>query len=279
MQTVLPYVETGNPNGSPIVWLAGFPDNQTSGWGNVVPNALGKERRLIFLCLPGYEEGSTLTKAWGYDFNEIVGMINSTLEHLGVCAQKFDFIIHDWGAFVGMIYMARYPQQIKRAVICDIGMKKEFSSTYEIFKLLGYNIYLAIAYAISQLISFYLGQLIFYLFIIPYSPIQLLLNPCPYDNHKITVKELTVNKCYPYYYFWRNTLCKTLPKAPFPTCPFLFLYGTKKACMFHDIKFLNRIELTDGCKSKALESGHWFMIDAADEALLEINKFFAEAKK
>ena len=50
-------------------------------------------------------------------------------------------------------------------------------------------------------------------------------------------------------------------------------YGTKKRCMFHDQRFLDRIDATPGCKRFALQSGHWFMIDEAEATLKLVTDF------
>jgi hypothetical protein len=52
-------------------------------------------------------------------------------------------------------------------------------------------------------------------------------------------------------------------------------YGMKKRCMFHDSRFLARIEATAGCRHASLPSGHWFMIDHAQETLGLIHAFLA----
>ena len=79
-----PYIEKGNKNGPVIVLLGGFPDNQLSTWGNVIPLELEKlGYRLIFMCLPGYDNDKSYQKTWGYDTNEILIMMHETMKRLG----------------------------------------------------------------------------------------------------------------------------------------------------------------------------------------------------
>ena len=59
---------------------------------------------------------------------------------------------------------------------------------------------------------------------------------------------------------------------PFPTTQ----YGTKKRCMFHDQRFLDRIDRTPGCSRASLPCGHWFMVDEADATVKLINDFLAK---
>jgi hypothetical protein len=52
----VPY-DKNNGNKPKMIFLAGFPDNERSGWGTVVPEEMGKMYDLHFLCMPGYEKG------------------------------------------------------------------------------------------------------------------------------------------------------------------------------------------------------------------------------
>ena len=43
--------------------------------------------------------------------------------------------------------------------------------------------------------------------------------------------------------------------------------------MFHDDKFLKRIESTQGCKLRSFKTGHWPQITQANEFLQELKSF------
>lgn len=80
-----PYIEKGNKNGPVIVLLGGFPDNQLSSWGKVIPAELEKlGYHLIFMCLPGYDNDKSYLKPWGYNTNEILLMMHNTMKKLGI---------------------------------------------------------------------------------------------------------------------------------------------------------------------------------------------------
>jgi hypothetical protein len=48
--------------------------------------------------------------------------------------------------------------------------------------------------------------------------------------------------------------------------------------MFHDQRFLDRIDATEGCRRVALPSGHWFMVDEPDATLRLMSDFLDGSK-
>ncbi len=51
---LFPVVSYEKNSGKPkLVLIGGFPDNETSSWGKVVPEKLSQDYDLYFLCLPG----------------------------------------------------------------------------------------------------------------------------------------------------------------------------------------------------------------------------------
>jgi len=53
-------------------------------------------------------------------------------------------------------------------------------------------------------------------------------------------------------------------------------YGTKKRVMFHDQRFLDRIDATAGCSRYSLPAGHWFMVDEAQVTVKLVQEFLKE---
>lgn len=216
-----PFVEKGLKHGPPLVFLSGFPDNETSGWGEVLPEALGKKYRCIYICLPGYSKNQSPqnTKPWGFEQEEILTMMNNTLAHLGLQSSPFLLVAHDWGAFFALLYTTRFPSQVSRLVLCDVGMVDPFAlPVLTIPYILFYQVFFAIAYILSQVVSFSVGNAMFW-GIKAFS----FMMPTPDDRFHLPVSEITVRKCYPYYYLWKRLLTGTMLKAKFPTCPLLFM--------------------------------------------------------
>ena len=48
--------------------------------------------------------------------------------------------------------------------------------------------------------------------------------------------------------------------------------------MFHDSKFLNRLDTTEGCLQRGYDAGHWLQITKAEEALADLQKFLSSSK-
>ncbi len=219
---LLPFIEKGNKNKPVIVFLAGFPDNQTSGWGDVLPKRLEKDFRLIFLCMPEYQSGNTTYKPWGYRFDEITDMMHATLESLNVTQKKFYLVVHDWGAFLGLMYENKHPELITKMVMFDVGrLKPQNVPIKTILIILLYQWWFATAYVIAQIINRALGDIIFKIFLS--KPISGRVGPCPNETLTIPFRELTVEKCYPYYQFWRAQFTMSFREPRYPSCPLLFL--------------------------------------------------------
>ena len=217
-----PYVEKGLKNGPPMVFMAGFPDNETSGWGTVLPEELGKKYRLIFICLPGYSQqpNPAQDKKWGYEQEEVLTMMHSTIDSLGLSSKKFIMVAHDWGAFFALLYTTRHPDATSKLILCDVGMVDPFAlPVATIPYIIFYQVYFAVSYIIAMLISVQLGQMVFWSF----GTFFRFMLPTPNDKFHLPESEITVKKCYPYYYLWKRLLTGSMLKVKFPTCPLLFM--------------------------------------------------------
>jgi pimeloyl-ACP methyl ester carboxylesterase len=221
--SVCPYIEKGIKSGPPMVFMSGFPDNETCGWGKVLPEELGKKYRLIFICLPGYSETPTnppQNKKWGYEQEEVLAMMHGTIESVGLSSKPFVLVAHDWGAFFSMLYTNRHPEIVSKLILCDVGMVNPANlPVATIPYIMFYQIYFAVSYIISQVISYALGNAIFWSFRLFF---QFML-PTPHDRFHLPESEITVAKCYPYYYLWKRLLTGTALVAKFPSCPLLFM--------------------------------------------------------
>jgi pimeloyl-ACP methyl ester carboxylesterase len=222
MSQLLPFIELGDKKKPLIVFLAGFPDNQLSGWGDVIIQDLMASNRLIFLCLPGYEKGATKYKPWGFGFETLVEMMHNTLISLAANMEPFNLVGHDWGAFLSILYENKYPQSIRKLVLLDVGLlKPENAPIKHILIILLYQFWFAIAYILSQTISVTLGDALFKLFFL--KPVVNTVGPCPGELLTIPTKDFTVHKCYPYYHFWRSQFLMYFKEPVYPSCPLLYM--------------------------------------------------------
>lgn len=264
-----------------IVMLAGFPDHETSGWGDILTSLNDKDVRILCLCLPEFENNCSNRRPWGYTFDEILDLMHATInERLGEEKRKVTLFIHDWGAYTGLLYENRYPSRVEKIVCFDVAAgissgKSKLISPF--FIVLLYQLWWAWAYFLSQAVYKPLGFAVFlsYGLLVPK-----FLRPTSLDKKDVPrpQNEIVVDFLYPYYTFWKQALTSGNPKSLAPkrvSCPILFLYGLNKNVFFHNAKFLRDIEARDdGSKYVALDCSHW--IDrgpAAATAIAEIDKF------
>lgn len=270
----LPSVVLGNlASKNILVLIAGFPDNETSGWGpvlNLLVTNSNNNCKLICLCMPNLNNGSS-PKPWGYDFSEVLEMIHNSINfHVPDDTMQINMVVHDWGAFLGYLYQSKYPSRVSKLVALDVGVMKS-PAPKDLPRILLYQWWFAFAYFVSQAINNFLGQIIYFSFFL--LPSFFLV--CPHDVVHRPVKELKVHMTYMYYHFWKNFFFnrKNFLKPKFPTCPILFMYGIRKNVMFHSQAFLDRIAATPKSKYLAVEAGHWMTHDSPNLITTEILEF------
>lgn len=106
-------VETGDPDGRPVVFLHGWPESSAT-WADLTAVA-GDGIRAIALDLPGIGE-STNTGVGGSK-SSIAASVHLLVEHLGLTGVTL--VGHDIGGMVAYAYLRAY-QDIERAVIMDV---------------------------------------------------------------------------------------------------------------------------------------------------------------
>ncbi len=204
-----------------IVFIAGFPDNQTSGWGTIIPEYFKKTHRLIFLCLPGYDDSKKLKK-WGYDHDELLLLLHQTLTMLIPKGEKFHFVIHDWGSHIGTRYQNTHPDVVKSLTMVDVGICSMTSlPIFHCLLIVGYQVWFAMSYFLSQIIGLTLATLFFKIYF--WLPVPADYKPNPKKVH-VPVSSITPLMCYPYYHLLRELLTTGNMKLPqFPSCPTLYV--------------------------------------------------------
>jgi hypothetical protein len=71
-EALLPFVTIGNKTSPVLVFIAGFPDNCVTAWGENNLETLSKKYFVISLCYPGFAKKKT--RKWGYEFDELIIM-------------------------------------------------------------------------------------------------------------------------------------------------------------------------------------------------------------
>ena len=134
---LFPYSVHGEPCNKVLVLVAGFPDDNISAYGQENIDHFSKFYYVISLCLPGYAKKAG--RPWGYDFDELVKMMNDTIEHVftsasvsrtGVSSIKIYLIGHDWGAYLAQLYENKYPEKIIKMCLLDVAVSKDLPNSF-----------------------------------------------------------------------------------------------------------------------------------------------------
>ena len=107
------YLEGGNPEGDPILFLHGNP-TWSYLWRNVMPHLEG-HGRLIAPDLIGF--GRSDKPDIGYRFGEHVRYLEGFIDTLELT--NITLVIHDWGSGLGFDYAARHPDKVKGVVFME----------------------------------------------------------------------------------------------------------------------------------------------------------------
>lgn len=275
--TSFPFKDIGCKSKPPVVLVAGFPDDQLSAWHPKFLAELQISHRIIALCLPGYDSAPNAAAiSWGFDFEQLISSMNSTLDSILSPEQTFHLIGHDWGSVVAQFYQNSHPNRINRLVLLDVGQNLEPSSMKEAFVISFYQIWFAASFVMAKLVHTRVADLIFKSFfvIMPRS-----FNPTPHDYKHRPASDIHVGMCYPYYHMWRGILTGKSLRPRFPSqTPTLFIYGARKNCMFHGPKFLRRLEKSQGAWLELSKAGHWVTHFEPEICAEQITKFFSQGE-
>jgi pimeloyl-ACP methyl ester carboxylesterase len=233
-------LEFGNHKGSPLYFIGGFPDDHMSGWSPLY-DILKQKYSIISLCLPQFhhaqqQKGGDTYKKWGYTFQELILMLNDALfppkSPLSTSeltndpqdpAPSITLICHDWGAFLGLLYCNKFPHNVKRLILIDVGIKSiSESSFFEIFLIILYQWWFSIAYIIGQLFGAPLGNCVFVTYMI-FVTLFPFLKVCPHDSFHRPASEMTIEMCYLYFHYWKSMLQGRPIQPKMPTCPVLYM--------------------------------------------------------
>lgn len=260
-----------------LVFMAGFPDNQQSALHGSIPIELSKEYNMVMLCMPGYEKGCKKIRPWAYSMDEILKLLDNTVTTHAKPEQPVYLMAHDWGAYFALIYVQKYPNKIKKVILLDIGAAAIGDlPLWDLCIIVIYQVWFAVSYILSQTLGHFIAMLVFFSFYFPwFRPIWPLIDERP----SIPKEDMAVEKCYPYYYFWRNLLTLRTDMLPVtPSVPTLFMYGTKKNCSFHSAAFLRQLDQRDDCRQLAVQGGgHWFARTHQEIVIKEVLAFLARS--
>lgn len=229
-----------------IIMIHGWPDTYRL-WDRQVEFFKAKYRCVRF-TLPGFDIAKP---AQAFSLARTIQIFKSVIEKVSP-DQKVILMLHDWGAVFGYQFYMQNQSMVSRIVGIDVGdtasLLADAPSKAKIM-MLTYQMWLALAWRIG-------GRL----------------------GDKMTRSMAAALKCksdpqyigagmnYPYYITWFKAHGSYAASVPFaPSCPTLFVYGTRKPFMFHSAKWADQLQRKKGNQVMGFATSHWVMTDQPEE--------------
>lgn len=225
-----------------IVMIHGWPDTYRL-WD--AQAAFFKDRyRCVRFTLPGFDIGKPRR---AYSLEETMAIIKDIVEQTSP-GRKVILMLHDWGCAFGYQFAMRHSQLVSKIVgvdIGDAGTRQHLSSLTAKAKamVLAYQLWLALAWRIGGRIGDWMTLR------------MARMARCPSDPRFIDSR-----MDYPYYIRWMKAHGSYRGMVRFePMMPMLFVYGERKAFLFHTSAWAQALAARPGSQVSAFKTGHWVM--------------------
>ena len=226
-----------------IVMIHGWPDTYRL-WDAQV-QALEGRYRCVRFTLPGFDAAKARR---AHELDELIGFLQKLIEQL--CpGRKVILMLHDWGCAFGYEFTTRNPQMVSKIVGVDIGDPASWrrsSTGRQKMMVMAYQVWLAAAWVVGGRLGDWMTRA------------MARLARCPSDA-------VPISSCmnYPYFMLWfggSRSYRRQMHRFR-PDCPMLFIYGRRKAFMFHAEKWADELRARKGNRVEAFDTGHWVMTE------------------
>ena len=112
----LHYLETGSPDGFPVVLLPGWPQTAYA-WRRVLPLLAKAGYRTLAFDLPGQGESDYLPAGTPYDANHVAEVIYDALQTLGL--REIHLVSHDVGAWIAFSMGTLHPTFVRSLTMVE----------------------------------------------------------------------------------------------------------------------------------------------------------------
>jgi pimeloyl-ACP methyl ester carboxylesterase len=228
----------GNPDGDPILFVQGWPDD-ASIWDETVAT-LAPKYRCARVTMPNF--GGHTDERWGYDTETIVEALVALIRRLSA-DRKVTLVLHDWGSYWGHAAHHRCPERVARVATLDVAPHYE-PGPGAVLGIVAYQWWLLGAFVLGRPVGDWMTKSL------------AKAAHAPADPHRISA---AMN--YPYRNGWADLFtgrARELTKGYWPTCPLLFVYGERKPFPFHSDAWIDHVERVGGAVV-GLPCGHWVM--------------------
>lgn len=229
-----------------IVMIHGWPDTYRL-WDKQV-DFFKTNYRCVRFTLPGFDIDKPVQ---AYSLAQTIRIFKSVIEKVS-SDRKVILMLHDWGCVFGYQFYMQNQSMVSRIIGVDIGDMASLAEDLSVkgkAMILGYQMWLALAWRVG-------GRL----------------------GNRMTRSMANALKCksepqyigvcmnYPYYIRWFKAHGSYDASVSFaPSCPMLFIYGTKKPFMFHSRKWTQELRSRKGNHVLAFDTSHWVMTDQPRE--------------
>jgi len=245
--------------GESIVMIHGWPDTYRL-WD--AQAAFFRDRyRCVRFTLPGFDIDKPRR---AFSLEETIAIIKDIVEQTSPGRQVI-LMLHDWGCAFGYQFAMRHPSLVSRIVgvdIGDAGTRQHLHSLTARAKaiVLGYQLWLALAWRIGgpmgQWMTLRMAR----------------MARCPSDPRFIDSR-----MDYPYYIRWMKAYGSYRAMVRFePKVPMLFVYGERKAFLFHTPAWAEALAARQGSRVAAFKTGHWVMSEAPREFNEAVGSWLSE---
>ncbi len=244
-----------------IVMIHGWPDTHRI-WSHQV-RFFSPNYRCVTFSLPGFGD---LPQKKGYSLDEVIETIRQVVDAVSP-DKKVILMIHDWGCIYGYQFAMLYPDRVARLIAIDIGdsnsrdLEKSLSIAAK-GMIFSYQLTLAMAWQVGGFVGDYITRGVA-------KGLQCKAEP----------KHIHARMNYPYAIRWLRVLgtFDGLQQVN-PPCPFFYAYGRKKPFMFHSSTWLEKMSVRPHNMVREFNSGHWVMVDKADEFNNAVSSWLAEIR-
>lgn len=117
-------VQAGDPNGTPVIMLHGFPEFWYS-WRNQIEPLTQAGFRLYMPDQRGYNLSDKPDDVAAYNMDILADDIVGLMDHIGV--EKVRIVAHDWGGAVAWWLTNRNPERVEKLAVLNIPHHAAFS--------------------------------------------------------------------------------------------------------------------------------------------------------
>lgn len=231
-----------------ILMLHGWPDTHRL-WRRQMA-FFSRRYRCVAMTLPGFGEPGPER---GHTLEEVVAVIQQVADAVSP-NRKLTLMLHDWGCAFGYQFAMLYPDRVARIVAIDVGdvNAPAFQQSLSLLArgmVFSYQVTLALAWRIGGGIGTGITR-----------------GMARALQAKADPAHVHADMNYPYAMRWMKSFGGLSAMRPVePMCPFFYAYGRKKPFMFHSRSWLTWLSSRAGNEVRAFNSGHWVMVDCADE--------------